>query len=247
MTIRKTKKSKEVLDGEVISLASDLTTLPIDVTNIEPEDDNIEIFGEYQNQSLTMYLDKNVDSKFFIKFVKAVEKMVRGNDDYKLWLSSIREEPKLSQDAFLYNVGSNVAEIQVHHFPFNLFNIVRNVTDQYLYEGKKVSTFIIADKVIQLHFQGLIGLVPLSVTMHEIAHLGKLTFVRTQIFGEWEEYYEAYKEYMDEYEHTVIQKLLATDCLEMSDQDITMLGYTEASSSSGTIDDEFDDNIEVEE
>ena len=129
MSIRKTKKGKEVLDGEATALANELATLPIEVSNIEPEDDNIEILGEHQNQSLTMYLDKNVDSKFFIKFVKSVEKMVRGNDDYKLWLSAIRDEPKLSQDAFLYNVSSNVAEIQLHHFPFNLFNIVRNVTN----------------------------------------------------------------------------------------------------------------------
>ena len=241
MSIRKTKKVEEALDGEATALSNELSTLPIEVTNIETKDDNIEILGEHQNQTLTMYLDRNVDSKFFVKFIKSVEKMVRSNDDYKLWLSTIRDEPMLSQDAFLYNVGSNVAEIQLHHFPFNLFNVVRNVTDQMLYDDKKVSTFIVADKVIQLHFQGMIGLVPLSVTMHEIAHLGKLNFVRTQIFGEWEAYYEAYKDYMDDYEHSVIKKLLSTDCIEMTDEDITMLGYTEHDSSSGSLDNEFED------
>ena len=137
------KKQKE--DIEISQ--DDIKVLDIEVDNLEPDDDNIEILGKNQEYSLTMYLDKDVDERTYGKFIRSVEKAVRSNDDYKLWLEELRDIDQLSGDAFFQNISSSDAEIQLHHFPFNLYTICSVVTQKYMEDNKKVPTFIIADKV----------------------------------------------------------------------------------------------------
>lgn len=204
-----------------------LEDIKIDIENIDSIDNNVEILGKNQHYSLTMYLDENVEYKYLVKFIKYCERLVRSNEDYKLWLSSIRDNSRLSQDAFLYNLTSSLVEIQLHHYPINLFNITQAVIMKYLKEKQKISTFIIADEVIQLHFKGIIGLVPLTVTTHEIAHLDKLQFVRSQIYGDWELFYNQYKDYLDDYDHIVVKKLLDTTHIELENNGIKLIGSKE--------------------
>lgn len=219
------KKSSVVIDNDPSVVDPDVIT--IDVKNIDAEDDNIEIIGKNQPFSLTMYLDPKVDAKYFDKFIKGVEKIVRGNDDYKMYLTSLREDNFMSQDAFLHNVSSTDAELQLHHYPFNLYTICKVVANTMLEDGEKVSTMIVADKVLMLHFEGRIGLVPLSVTMHEIAHLGRLTFVRSQIYGKWENFYNTYRLSLDEYDHTIVKNLIEIKNLNCEDTTLLTLGHEE--------------------
>ena len=148
----------------------------------------------------------------------------------------------MSKDAFLLNLTSDEVEIQLHHFPFNLYSIVRIVAEYMLNNDLKISTFIVADEVIKLHLNGVIGLVPLSTTMHELAHLGKLTFLRTQIFGMWEDFYIEFKDYMDDYEIGVVRKLLETNQISMNDEDLLMLGYSEVEDTANELEAEFEDD-----
>lgn len=210
-------KENEVIDGES-------TILELNVENIPTEDDNIEIYSETQPFSLTMYLDPNYDQAYFSKFIKGVEKSVRGNEDYKMWLSSLRDLDEFSNDAFLKNVSSTDAEIQLHHHPFNLYTICSAVTRKMLDKGMKVSTFIVADTVIRNHFRGNIGLVPLAVSMHELAHLGQLNIIRTQIIGHWEEFYTEYKDYFSDFELEIVRDLVETKALTPSRGIVKQLG-----------------------
>ena len=197
--------------------------IKIEVNNVECVDNNIEIIGDTQRYSLTMYLDPESSPNYIARFIKSVERLVRQNDDYKLWLSILREQPKLSRDAFLHNMTSQEVEIQLHHYPFNLYTIVQVVISKLLSEKKVVSTFIAADEVIKLHFDDKIGLVPLTVTSHELAHLGKLKFLRTQIYGQWELFYNEYKGFMDDYDHINIKKLLELKSFNSEDEDIKLI------------------------
>lgn len=197
----------------------------IDVSNIPTDDDNLEVFGRQQEHSIVMYLDPESDTKHFKKFIKSVEKLVRGNEDYKNWLKSLRDIEFLSKDAYLENVTSDFAEIQLHHFPFNLYTICSVITDKYFKEGKKVSTFIIADAVIREHFMGKIGLVPLSVTNHELAHLQKMKIIRSQIFGNWEEFFNDYVEYLDDYTIFSIRELLDNKAIKLSSDFLSLMVF----------------------
>ena len=238
------KKKSIVIEDDNVTVQPE--TIAIDITNMDPEDDNIEILGKNQQYSLTMYLDPKVDAKYFDRFIKAVEKIVRSNDDYKMYLTGLRELDFMSQDAFLHNISSLDAEIQLHHFPFNLYTICKVVANTMLDQGKKVSTMIVADKVLMLHFENKIGLVPLTVTMHEIAHLGKLTFLRSQIHGRWEQFYNEYKYSLDEYDHTIVKNLITIKSLNSEDSNLLTLGHDESiSADNDTINDyNLEDELE---
>lgn len=219
------KKSVPVTVDLEVEEIEQSESIRIDVENLDPEDDNIEILGKNQKYSLTMYLDPKCDGKHFDRFIKSVERMIRGNDDYKLWLESLRDLDCLSADAFFTNISSQDAEIQLHHYPFNLYTICAAVTNAMLEAEEKVSTFIVSDKVMQLHFANNIGLVPLSVTMHEIAHLNRLKFLKRQIFGSWEKFYETYKPFLTEYDHTIVKDLIARKFLTREDSGVKELTY----------------------
>ena len=197
----------------------------VDVTNIECEDDNIEIVGKHNPYSITMYLSPNADAKHIDRFIKSVEKMIRTNDDYKMWLESLRDHPSMSQDAFLSNITSQEAEIQLHHFPLSLYSIVSAVLYDAQEKEEKISTFILADKVIKHHMDGIIGLVPLTTTMHEMAHLGVLKFTRQQVFGKWEAFYNTYKPYFTEYDHTVVRDLVGRKALDRNDPNLLAISH----------------------
>jgi hypothetical protein len=208
-------KKKQKDDIEISQ--EDIRVVEVEVENLDPDDDNIEIIGKNQEYSLTMYLDQDVDERTYGKFIRAVEKAVRSNDDYKLWLEDLRDVDQLSGDAFFQNISSSDAEIQLHHFPFNLYTVCSVITQKYMEENKKVSTFIIADKVLQEHFSNKIGLVPLTVTMHQLAHLNRLNITRKQIFGNWEQFYKEYTEYFSDFDIEIVRQLIERKALVKGD------------------------------
>ena len=78
-------------------------------------------------------------------------------------------------------VDTNVG-LELHHYPFTLFDIVQGVlrheygilSDREPVYKRPVNLFKVAEKVMKLHYQGVIGLIPLSLTAHELAHNGDI-------------------------------------------------------------------------
>jgi hypothetical protein len=97
-----------------------------------------------------------------------------------------------------------------------------------------------------LHFENKIGLVPLSVTMHEIAHLGKLTFIRSQIYGRWEQFYNTYRLSLDEYDHTIVKNLLEVKSLSAEDTTLLTLGHQESIAEDDDTENDYDLEEEME-
>jgi hypothetical protein len=189
-------------------------SVKMDIENIDAPDDNVEILGKSQAYSLAMYVDKQMDPKLFIKFIKRVERLVRGNVDYKLYLDYLREERGLNKCAIFHNVTSQRAEIQLHHVLSNLYTICITVCNRLLSTEKKVSSFILADEVIRLHLEDKIALVPLSTTVHELVHAEKIQIPKSQIYGNYAAYYEHHEAFMDDYEKAIYsnnEKLLIID------------------------------------
>jgi hypothetical protein len=170
------------------------------VKNIDTEDDNIEVLSNNSSYSIAMYLDKSVDPKYYARFIKSTEKMVRSNVDYKEYLEYLRDVEELNSCVFLKNVNSSMAEIQLHHYPFTLYDICDVICNYLVANDKLVSTFILADYVIGLHMNNLIGLVPLSSTIHELVHIEKsIKIPKKSIYGDYKLFYDTYKEYLESY------------------------------------------------
>lgn len=184
-----------------------IDVVSIEVENIECQDDNIELTGKNTPYSITMYLDKNVDDTYFKKFVKATEKVVRSNKDYSNYLKYLREEEGLTNCVILHNVSSAGAMIELHHFPFTLYTITAAIANKMLLADEQVSTFYLADKVIQMHFNDKIGIVPLSTTIHELAHLDKIQILKKHVYGNYNEFYEEYKAFLSDRDHQLVKNL----------------------------------------
>ena len=160
--------------------------IPIDITGISVEsipgdEDNIELVGTHNAYSISMYLYKDPDPTYFSRFIKSVERVVRGNKDYEIYLDYLREEKNLNTCSIFHNIQAGDASIELHHFPFTLYTLCSITASKLLKSNLKVSTFIVADEVIKLHFKEVVGLVPLTVTMHELAHLGKIVLLKKMI------------------------------------------------------------------
>mgnify|MGYP003610265211 CR=1 FL=1 len=59
---------------------------------------------------------------------------------------------------------------------------------------------------MRLHYDNIIGLVPLSKTAHDLAHAGDLYIDPKQIFGNIGKYLETYRDYIDENEIKKLSK-----------------------------------------
>ena len=103
--------------------------------------------------------------------------------------------------------------MELHHYPFTLFDIVQGVlrheygilSDREPVYKRPVNLFKVAEKVMKLHYQGVIGLIPLSLTAHELAHNGDIFIPLTDeyVFGNWKSLFDNQEEYGIELAETV--------------------------------------------
>jgi hypothetical protein len=166
------------------------------------EDGNIILQGD-SSYFKEQYLISNIfDSKEFVRFIKNVEKWVRTADDYTKYLSYLKELG-LTSCAVLGNVfedGENV-EIEMHHHPFTLYDICVILFNYHAHNDKKFNTFMLAEKVLELHLENLVGLVPLCVTVHQLVHADEVIINKDQIYGYLDKFIERYLPYFEP-EHT---------------------------------------------
>jgi len=64
------------------------------------------------------------------------------------------------------------SHIELHHFPLKLHDISETIINKRITESNddSWSPFEAAEEIVELHFQFMIGLVPLSPTVHELVH-----------------------------------------------------------------------------
>jgi len=144
------------------------------------------------------------EDKFIIK---NVERLIRLSPEYKSLIRFLKynKDVELSKDAFFGNIDVSDKETKVrlefHHEPFTLFDIVWAVILKLRHEGSDISDneFMIADEVMKLHYEGKIGLIPLTTTLHELAHSGELEIKRTQILGDIETFFDEYCLFLGDY------------------------------------------------
>ena len=156
----------------------------INITNLNDFED----FGAY---------DLN-DDKDFKKYIKDIERVIRQSFEYKIFIRYLRENFGMNRCAFL-NVDNETSGVQceIHHYPFSLFDIVNIVYRKRSYNGENLSVYLVAEEVIRLHYQFLVGLIPLSETVHQLAHSGRLFIPVNKVLGRYKLFTEIYFPYIE--------------------------------------------------
>lgn len=163
------------------------------VASIESEDGSLKIKAESSYYSENFYFADIFDEKMFKNFIKNTEKLIRTSKEYFSYIASLRSEiSALNCDNILSNITSSDASLEFHHYPFSLFDIVDIVACSKLISKKQFTSFSLAKEIMNLHFDNLIGLVPLSKTTHELAHKGHLFFSTKQIYGKYKKFIDRY-------------------------------------------------------
>lgn len=136
------------------------------------------------------------------KWIKSCETLCRSSLEYKDLIEYLKVKMGMNFCSFFHNVSKEDfvktrIRIEIHHEPFTLFDIVAIVLQKRLDETdphERIDMYDIADEVMQLHYRGHVGLIPLSATVHELVHSGNL-FVPLQFIDEG--FYLFFQEYKD--------------------------------------------------
>lgn len=154
-------------------------------------------------QHVDYYVDLDTD-KQKIKFIKRVETIVRSSMEYRDYVAYCKENLDMNSCIFLSNVSQDKSKgrkrisIELHHDPFTLMDIVWTVVNRYEDEGLPYNDLMIADEVLEMHYANMVGLVPLSKTMHQMVHNSdKIKIPLYLVYGQYSEFVEKYGDYME--------------------------------------------------
>lgn len=149
--------------------------------------------------AVPLMVESFIDAKEMIKFIKGVEGMIRSSIEYKSLIKFLRTELSFKNCTFLNTLNTESVSVELHHTPYNLFQIVSIIIAKHEMLGIPFTTFKIAQEVIELHYKNYVGLCSLSKTMHELAHSDERFFIhRDLIVGDVDSFYNLYNEYMSE-------------------------------------------------
>lgn len=139
-----------------------------------------------------------------VKFIKRCEKVIRSSNEYRDYVAFLKENIDMDKCAFWKNVSSENSKrvkIEIHHEPFTLFDIVSVVVERFLDQGYPLNDLLIADEVMELHYANMVGLIPLSKTIHQIVHNStKIRIPLNMVYGDYTSFLtsEKYEPYVDE-------------------------------------------------
>lgn len=131
----------------------------------------------------------------FVGFVKAVEKVARRSKYYERYKSYIMQDLGLNYCQVLSNITVEEAPIEMHHGPIlTLFDYAAIITDYLIVtEDPHITTFRVADILLEEHFNNNIQIVMLSETVHEAVHTNDIFISSKQAFGNITNFLEKYR------------------------------------------------------
>lgn len=162
-----------------------------DIGNLKVDKENKVIKADFYH--LPFYKKDFFEAAEYVKFIKSVEKLIRRSKEYKHYISYLKEEIGLRYDALQPNITDDLTDIEMHHGPIlTLFDYCDIVTNYHIKQGSGVNTFMIAQEVLELHFENIVQVVMLSETNHQLVHAGKIFVHPNQAWGDVNKFIERY-------------------------------------------------------
>jgi hypothetical protein len=182
-------------------MANKIPGIDVNKPNTNPTIDSEESYYEipfYKDADYMFSLENEV------AFIKAVERMVRTSKYYSRYIAHLKVDLGLN----FCQVKGNISEdedagvkdlIEMHHGPiFTLFDVTSIILNYMLIKGMKITTFSVANKVIEEHFKHRVQTVMLCETVHQLVHDNKVFLNYRQGFGDLYSFLEIYYEGLDE-------------------------------------------------
>jgi hypothetical protein len=189
-------------------------------------DTDADIIKSFKFGTISLY-DENLmdDYKIWSKFIKKIESIVRRSLEQKNYIRYLKDECNMNTDIFFRKIQGDKdssISIELHHYPLSLYDITEIVAYDMIVNGEEVSTFLIANKVVELHFKNVIGLVPLSITTHQMAHSGRLLIPMSAVFGMVKDFLKEYKRSISSGLLEKIERVINASDLEVKNANIIL-------------------------
>ena len=178
------------------------TALLLDDGDFENNEKHIDLeldVCDFDSTIASFEIDEDLDEKT----ISYLERLIRQSYEYKEYINYMKTELDLTKCALMPNLDQKDLKftLEFHHYPFNLFEIVSIIGAKMiddLKDDKKLSAFDLCEKVMEEHYRNNIGLVPLSTTIHEMAHNKALYIPMSAVNGNYKRFMKKYSDYIDD-------------------------------------------------
>jgi len=149
------------------------------------------------------------NEKDFRKYIQTIEKEIRHSYEYKEFIHYIIDNYDMSKCSFLQvsSLDEVDVKIEIHHTPFTLYDIVNIIYRKRVFYGESLEVQMVAKEVMMLHYRLLVGLIPVSVTCHNLIHEGKLFIPVNNVLGNYREFVRLYKQFISEEELETLERI----------------------------------------
>ena len=108
------------------------------------------------NDNMTMRSSKSIfcESFYFIdvydennvkKFIKSTERLIRKSREYNNYIMQLRTNVNaLNYDSIMSNIALADTDLELHHYPLTLYDIVETVMNYHIIKQDKITSFSIA-------------------------------------------------------------------------------------------------------
>lgn len=155
----------------------------------------IENLPDFDIEDYDLYDDKSRD-----KYFKDIERDVRNSIEYRAMVNYLRVNMGMDRCSFYENVSnlnSPKIKIHIHHDPFTLYDITRTVFNKRCELGEPLEIELVSREIMILHYQLLVGLIPLAETVHELVHNNYLFVPCDKVMGRYMDFYNAYNKWIE--------------------------------------------------
>lgn len=166
------------------------------IGNIKPIENGKEFGIKSENSPFvsSFYFSDFYDEKAIKRFTKNTERLIRSSKEYKTYIELLRANVNvLNHDSILGNITNADVDLEFHHYPFSLYDIIEIMMNYCILNDENFTSFSLAKRVMEEHYHHIIGLVSLTETTHELSHSGNLFLNEKQVFGNYKEFIKKYK------------------------------------------------------
>ena len=144
------------------------------------------------------YTFRNNKDRF--RYVTMVKNMVRSSPEYKEYIKFLKKYMHMDKCIVFKNLSIENGKrytIELHHDPFTLAEIINTVVSKRQALGESLNPYLVAEEVMELHYDDKVGLINLTKTAHELTEKGRVFIPLQWIYQRYDLFVEEYEEYMD--------------------------------------------------
>ena len=152
------------------------------------------------------FLDRNARERR--KFIAKCEKLVRSSDEYKTYIKFLKSHFDMDHCEVLPNIingNGKKYSIEIHHEPFQLSWITDTVIHKRQDLTESLNPYLIADEIMDLHYKGWVGLIPLCITAHELVHSDQISIPLQYIYQNYHLFAKEYDIWIPDYVKDIIR------------------------------------------